>query len=332
MLLEGDVDDGRGEPFWAVDDPMPEPVTAPAWEAPADGVASVYGDMDDLGFDAALAGLGDLQPFTLEEAFPGGGGPESREIDFSDINDAPFDPGTLPQVAPAAAGPFQPAPDIDWDAAGTHEEVAALGEVVDDVAWNDGALGEAEPDLPEQPAAVLPRRDAGGLGLPPGSVAWPAFVNHTSELIDRSLGGGNLFSRLREAKQVATSAGLLQVDRSVRDLRPQASATPNDEERVQLFSVPAASAKPVPAPANGVARAGMMSETERIDVMAMRVRLIEDASSAGDVAQRLEGAVQRGLHDPLALRVLGEAYLKLGRIEQAAAQFRQAMLTRHRSR
>jgi hypothetical protein len=33
---------------------------------------------------------------------------------------------------------------------------------------------------------------------------------------------------------------------------------------------------------------------------------------------------------PLALRVLGEAYLKLGMVERAAAQFRQAMLTRRR--
>jgi hypothetical protein len=38
------------------------------------------------------------------------------------------------------------------------------------------------------------------------------------------------------------------------------------------------------------------------------------------------------LNDPLALRVLGEAYLKLGRTEQAAAQFRQAVLARRRSR
>jgi Tfp pilus assembly protein PilF len=66
--------------------------------------------------------------------------------------------------------------------------------------------------------------------------------------------------------------------------------------------------------------------------MALRVQLIEDASSAGEVAERLEGAVQHGLNDPLALRVLGEAYLKLGRTEQAAAQFRQAMLTRRRAR
>jgi len=50
------------------------------------------------------------------------------------------------------------------------------------------------------------------------------------------------------------------------------------------------------------------------------------------VAATVEKAVGEGLSDPLALRILGEAYLKLGKMEQAAAQFRQAMLARQRIR
>ena len=64
--------------------------------------------------------------------------------------------------------------------------------------------------------------------------------------------------------------------------------------------------------------------------MGMRVRLIEDESSAREIADTLEEAIAGGLQSPLALRVLGEAYLKLGMVERAAAQFRQAMLTRRR--
>jgi hypothetical protein len=92
----------------------------------------------------------------------------------------------------------------------------------------------------------------------------------------------------------------------------------------------------VSAPLNAAVAAGFrdggLSPSERLDLMAMRVQLIEDADSAGEVAQRLEAATLQGLNDPLAMRVLGEAYLKLGRTEQAAAQFRQAMLARRRAR
>ena len=46
----------------------------------------------------------------------------------------------------------------------------------------------------------------------------------------------------------------------------------------------------------------------------------------------LEEAIARGDTEPLTLRVLGEAYLRLGRTEQAAAQFRESMLARRRVR
>jgi hypothetical protein len=163
----------------------------------------------------------------------------------------------------------------------------------------------------------------GGLGLAPSGVAWPTFINQTSALMDRGYNDGNLFARLRESKRSAVAAGLLTVDRS---LAGEAAA------RV-VAPAPAVGGTVVPA---GDEKRGprfiKMTEAERIDLMAMRIRLIEDDEAAGDVAKWLEAALARGLNDPLALRVLGEAYLKLGRTEQAAAQFRQAMFARQRAR
>jgi hypothetical protein len=74
-----------------------------------------------------------------------------------------------------------------------------------------------------------------------------------------------------------------------------------------------------------------LAEQIRTDLMGMRIRLIEEDGSAQEIAEMLEQAVGNGLQTPLALRVLGEAYLKLGMVERAAAQFRQAMLNRRRS-
>jgi Tfp pilus assembly protein PilF len=66
--------------------------------------------------------------------------------------------------------------------------------------------------------------------------------------------------------------------------------------------------------------------------MEMRLRLVESREAAQEVATALETAIAHGYGEPLALRVLGEAYLRLGKTEQAAAQFRQAMLGRRRTR
>ena len=63
----------------------------------------------------------------------------------------------------------------------------------------------------------------------------------------------------------------------------------------------------------------------------MRARLLDDSESAGEIAETIEKAMGEGLKAPLAQRVLGEAYLKLGQVERAAAQFRQAMLARRRT-
>jgi Tfp pilus assembly protein PilF len=65
----------------------------------------------------------------------------------------------------------------------------------------------------------------------------------------------------------------------------------------------------------------------RDELIAMRLRLIGEEDSAGEIARTLEATLSDGRVDPLAARVLGEAYLRLGKRDQAAAQFRQAMLS-----
>jgi Tfp pilus assembly protein PilF len=69
-----------------------------------------------------------------------------------------------------------------------------------------------------------------------------------------------------------------------------------------------------------------------MDLMTMRLRLLDEPAAAGEIAEQLEQAIAQGMSDPLAMRVLGEAYLKLGKVEQAAAMFRQAMLARQRGK
>jgi len=164
-----------------------------------------------------------------------------------------------------------------------------------------------------------------------GSVVWPAFVNQTSDLIDRDLGNGSVFARLRAGKSALVAAGQLVVDRRlvVPTVTPPMVGAPGESVVEVAPDIDA------PAAAEVVERRRQrpqMSEQTRLDLMAMRIRLIEDPDSYEEVAATVERAVGEGLADPLALRILGEAYLKLGKMEQAAAQFRQAMLARQRTR
>src|SRR5262249_28457933 len=149
-------------------------------------------------------------------------------------------------------------------------------------------------------------------------------VSHTSDLIDRESGG--LFDRLRAAKQALVSDGRVVVARSLVPAPPV--VTPRLVEAED--AVQEAVARPRLAIVDGEAVLAPPAESNGFDLTAMRVRLIESESTAAEIASTLEAAIGEGDGDPLALRVLGEAYLRLGRTEQAAAQFRQAMLARRR--
>lgn len=186
-----------------------------------------------------------------------------------------------------------------------------------------------EPEAEERDGAPPPGwSGSAGLGMAIGSVVWPAFVNQTSDLIDRDRGNGSIFARLRAGKAASVADGQLVVDRR---MTVPAASMPTGDVPVGPMDRPEVEA-PTDRFVERLKQHPEMSEQTRLDLMAMRVRLIEDADAAEEVAATVENAVGEGLTDPLALRILGEAYLTLGKMEQAAAQFRQAMLARQRTR
>lgn len=261
--------------------------------------------------DDGVLGIGDdlggIAPFSFDELILGGEaiGTPSGLDDFSDLQDV-FAPapsvaesGPEPVVA-ASAAELEPAP----------ADAPAFG-------WADS---ESPPEVPTAEAAPSAAR------VGAEAIRWPTMVGHTSDLIDRESAG--LFDRLRAAKQTLVAQGGLVVRGS---LVPVASAGPTPRSDGDGAGQKI-TARPRLAAVDGEPVASPVPASNGFDLTAMRVRLIESESAAAEIASTLEAALARGDADPLALRVLGEAYLRLGRTEQAAAQFRQAMLARRRVR
>jgi len=212
------------------------------------------------------------------------------------------------------------------------------------------------PVVASTPRERSPRANGGSDEL----AQWPTHVGGTSELIDRHQSG--LFERLREEKAAMVGAGRLVIIGSLaRQSRSHADPlpTPAATTVVNGTSPPASdvlAARPMPeappmptlevmvampsamvgAATNGAAVATVappaVDAENGLDLAGMRERLKREAGAATEIAAELEAAVARGVASPLLMRVLGEAYLKLGRGEQAAAQFRQAMSLRGRRR
>jgi tetratricopeptide (TPR) repeat protein len=251
-------------------------------------------------FDADLAGI---KPFSLEEIVEHG--PAANAADFSDLDRDPASlfadlPPAVPEPDVAlqpAAGPLGP-----WD------------------ALESGALGSS------LPVTVAPAQSEADHQVEPVHEAygWPEVVSETSELIDRRESATGLFTRLRLAKQQMIEAGAVVVDRALAPAPVVAAALASP-----VLTPEAVVRAPAPP---GQERSRRPVEEPGLDLMAMRLRLIESTEAAQDVAAALETLIAQGYGEPLALRVLGEAYLRLGKTEQAAAQFRQAMLARRRSR
>jgi Tfp pilus assembly protein PilF len=262
--------------------------------------------------DPAVAepALAAVAPFSFDDAVrsPSDGSP----VDFSDLN------------SPASAVDFAPATNGDG-LLGVDEpdavEAAAIAEVpAPETVEPNGheiepggpfALEESEPVA--APMAGTGREQVATNG---NKVHWPPFVAQTSELIDRGVEKGSLFARIAAQKESMVERGVV-----------------TGGKRLVATQQPAASGVAAPVAAVAVAVAEpreQLGEEARGDLMIMRVRLIEDDGSAQEVADELEAMIADGLQSPLAMRVLGEAYLKLGLVERAAAQFRQAMLYRRR--
>ncbi|HEX3304393.1 MAG TPA: tetratricopeptide repeat protein [Thermomicrobiales bacterium] len=288
--------------------------------------------VSDLPLAAELA---DIVPFAFDDGSLNG--VDGSPVDFSELDVAPepmlfappavaepepilfeeAEPAQFEYEAPAAELEVESPPADTWFDGEEPVEVAAeLDEASVDDEPED--LLVAEVDMAEPIEPIL---------APVGirSVSWPQFVGQTSELIDRPVEGGSLFARIAAQKEALVEMGVVATGRRLIPI-PQVT-----EPAVAVLEPVIAIAEPVVKPPEPpVAAAAEAEEQIRIDLMGMRVRLIEDESSAREIADTLEEAIAGGLQSPLALRVLGEAYLKLGMVERAAAQFRQAMLTRRR--
>jgi hypothetical protein len=259
--------------------------------------------------------LGEIEPFRFDEADVGGVVDDPLAADFSEFDDGA---GVLPVAAAVAA--VAPVPMVD----AIDLPVPAP---IDDPIKTAPAPQVAEAPVfgvvPDAAAAATLAAAEAKSGL-----TWPTFVGDVSDRIDREGAAEGLFARLRSDKQALVAAGTLAVDRSLLVTVGRAPAVVGDG-----FGATATvtAARPVLTTIDGD-RATRRVEGDRLDLTELRVRLIESEEAASEIAAVLETAIGQGYPDPLALRVLGEAYLRLGRTEQAAAQFRQAMLARRRAR
>lgn len=297
------------------------------------------------GLDGVADDLGGIEPFTFDDLV-GAGGEPAGGVDFSDLEDV-FAPVPYAAQAPfaleepfAAEEPFGMAEPFAVDeslavdvpfAEGTFPQVAFAAEPLEavepevplaDIGGIDWGAAFAVDEAPVAAVATVEEHETDAESV----IRWPTFIGHTSDLIDRERAG--LFGRLRAAKEALVAEGAVTVDRSVAPRAPAVLATIEEVDEV----VRQVAARPRLAAIDGEPVAERPAESSGLDLTAMRVRLIESESAAAEIAETLEAAIAQGDVDPLAMRVLGEAYLRLGRTEQAAAQFRQAMLARRRAR
>jgi hypothetical protein len=205
-------------------------------------------------------------------------------------------------------------------AAGEIEDEAAAGAFAHLLARSAPAAGDQNRPEPVAPRVAAP-------------IVWPTFFGDASDLIDRDDNAG-LFTRLRFEKQAWLRAKGIVADRSLRSQAvavpapPVADWSPPSQGQSQDGSGGLWPAEPFGF-GSGEPQPHPMSNGG-LDLVGMRGRLIESDDSAPAIASELELAVAQGVSDPLTLRILGEAYLRMGRRDQAAAQFRQAMLARRR--
>jgi Tfp pilus assembly protein PilF len=295
----------------------------------AEPVAAVVGSSGQDSFDPLISDLQGIEPFSFDDG-SGGGLDGELAIDFSEVNEAPFDPAQY-QVMPDLGAlhdtmrPAIPVPPIEDD--------GALEPIDDELALELAAIeGASETEINAE-AANSEESDEERLLVADVHRSWPAFVGMTSELIDRGRGG--LFERLRSEKGALVDAGVVTVSPRVAPevLTPAASI---EAVAVAIDAPVLESSDRVET--DGEVKAPMLSVVvannvpdHGLDLAALRDRLLESDAAAREVAEQLETAVSRGTSDPALLRALGEAYLKVGKSEQAAAQFRRAMLARRRA-
>ncbi|MDQ2683510.1 MAG: hypothetical protein M3Y37_08275, partial [Chloroflexota bacterium] len=273
-----------------------------------------------------------VAPFTFDEVVPTA--EADAPFDFGDVEAesvAPFafeDAATVADEANAATAEPEPF-HVEPEAAPVEVQPEAEPMVAEEVASDASeepepmAARAVEPVAGDQAQPAWAGRE--GLGDVARKVLWPQFVNQTSTLIDRAMESENLFERIAAQKAALQEMGVVGPSRPLRVFPVYQAVAP---EAAEAPVAAAESQTPPPSPARTMPE---MSEQTRMDLMGMRIRLVEDEDSAVEIAAAVERAISEGLHAPLAMRVLGEAYLKMGMVERAAAQFRQAMLARRKS-
>ena len=293
--------------------------------------------------------LGGLAPFDFAETaieFAD----QSTAVDFSDIGgDAAAD---VYELFSASAGQFDAGTDMGSD----HLVAAWVDPAPMDSVPEPDALaatsGDAGPTLALDASASAAAVDAERLaeghaeGHADGlSSSWPTSVSSTTFLSGGLGEEGNLFDRLRTAKARRRQTGATVVDRSFRRVFPLAAAaemTPGATQSRTLAVISEAAPDQVRDESatevsvrrtSGLSLVGRTAEVvPTLDFADLRQRLKGSTGETLEVVEMLEGALAAGAADWLVPRVLGEAYLKLGRTEDAAMQYRQAMLRRARAR
>jgi tetratricopeptide (TPR) repeat protein len=259
--------------------------------------------------------------------------PEIRPFGYTDalsaLDEEPFDFSDVVVEPEAAMAESSDDTSTEEAPVAAEAEAAEADQTVEppEVAAELEPVANAEAiEVEAEPLEVAPPAWAGkeGLGAIAHKVLWPKFVNQTSELIDRAMETDDLFERIAQQKHALIAQGAVATGLRIAAVAPAPVAAVSDAERAPEADAVADHPEAI-RPA-----APEMSEQTRLDLMAMRIRLVEDEEAAPEIADALEQAIAEGLHAPLALRVLGEAYLKMGLVERAAAQFRQAMLARRR--
>lgn len=266
------------------------------------------GEIEPFSFD-------DLLAFRSEDERPGTGGAESQYGDLEEVFAQAAHVVDIPVDVQAATFTQTPEPISEFG-------IAVVPDAAEAFDWSSVVADEPVPVL----AAVQVQADH-QLSMSDDAPRWPTFVGHTSELIDREPVG--LFDRLRARKRALQADGTVVVDRVVAT-RPQRTPDVSIPDAVDEIVRPVT--RPRLATVDGLPVDRDPIEERGLDLTRMRIRLIESESAAAEIASTLEDAIARGDTEPLTLRVLGEAYLRLGRTEQAAAQFRESMLARRRVR
>ncbi len=177
--------------------------------------------------------------------------------------------------------------------------------------------GDGQQISPAVPDDTVPSRGEHGLQGDPGTSPWPRFAGGIVGLSEATSAGFQLFARLREEKASLVELGILTVDRRLgsSELKTDAPA------RIE----------PGPCRHSGDRASSPQRPLDRERLRELRAALEGDATELEATACHLE-QIAAGVQEASVSRLLGEAYLRLGRPAEAALLFRRAVSQRRHVR